>query len=130
VESAGNAATLSKIFSKAFKRNKVLETPLPKHISDKALRIASYTEEKKEISQWDSAVRKNRTAEQLIFPLKQPNYSMQPAANVIKVWKPETDLEKKISELLNQSENNLTDQKLLTQAELKAIESMNLDEVK
>jgi hypothetical protein len=32
--------------------------------------------------------------------------------------------------LLNSSDNNLKDQKLLTKAELKAIESMNLEEVK
>lgn len=42
---------------------------------------------------------------------------------------PETDLEKQVAELLQSSENNLTDQKLLTQAELKAIQTMNLEEV-
>lgn len=93
-------------------------------------------------------------AEQLVFPLKQPNYSMQPASVVARVWqvsvifsydfwnkeiiiviwifvkkKPETELEKKISEILNKSEHNLKDQKLLTQSELKAIETMNLEEV-
>lgn len=43
--------------------------------------------------------------------------------------KPETDLEKQVAELLESSENNLKDQKLLTAAEIKAIQAMNLDEV-
>ena len=42
---------------------------------------------------------------------------------------PETELEKQVAELLQSSENNLKDQKLLTQAELKAVETMNLEEV-
>ena len=42
---------------------------------------------------------------------------------------PETDLEKQVAELLQSSENNLKDQKLLTPAEMKAVEAMNLDDV-
>jgi len=34
-----------------------------------------------------------------------------------------------VAELLESSENNLKDQKLLTPAELKAVETMNLDQV-
>ena len=44
--------------------------------------------------------------------------------------KPETDLEKQIAELLQTSDNNIKDQKLLTPAEIKAFETMNLDEVR
>ena len=45
------------------------------------------------------------------------------------IEKPETELEKQVAEILQSSENNLKDQKLLTEAELKAIKAMNLDEV-
>jgi hypothetical protein len=38
-------------------------------------------------------------------------------------------LEKQIAELLKSSENNIKDQKLLTPAEMKAFEMMNLEEV-
>lgn len=38
-------------------------------------------------------------------------------------------MEKQVAELLQSSENNLKDQKLLTEAELKSIQAMNLDEV-
>lgn len=51
---------LKKLFAKAHKRTKVLETPVPKHLSEKALRIASYVQDKKEVSQWDPIVKKNR----------------------------------------------------------------------
>lgn len=42
---------------------------------------------------------------------------------------PETDLEKEVAELLQSSENYIKDQKVLTPAELKAVETMSLDEV-
>ena len=80
------AGDLKKMFSRTHKRQKVLETPLPKHISDKALRIASYIQDKKEVSTWDPIIKKNRTAEQLIFPLKQPDYSMESGTTFSKAW--------------------------------------------
>ena len=43
-------------------------------------------------------------------------------------FQPETELERQVAELLETSENNLKDQKLLTAAELKAIQTMNLDD--
>jgi U3 small nucleolar RNA-associated protein 14 len=48
------------LFAKAHKRTKVLDTPMPKHITEKAQRIATYNEDKKEVSQWDPVVKKNR----------------------------------------------------------------------
>lgn len=60
LKDVSEAGTLKKIFSKAQKRTKVLETPLPKHMSEKAQRIASYIEEKKEVSEWDPVVKRNR----------------------------------------------------------------------
>lgn len=60
LKGASDAATLKKLFAKAHKRTKVLETPMPKHITEKAQRIATYNEDKKEISQWEPIVKKNR----------------------------------------------------------------------
>jgi U3 small nucleolar RNA-associated protein 14 len=51
---------LKKLFAKAHKRTKVLETPVPKHLSEKAQRIASYVQDKKEVSKWEPIVKKNR----------------------------------------------------------------------
>ena len=96
----------------------------------KAHRITAYVGAKKEASTWEPIVQRNRKAEQLEFPLKQPNLSMMNASTFVKTWKAETDLEKEISELLKSSENNLTDQKLLTPAELKGIQMMSIEELK
>jgi U3 small nucleolar RNA-associated protein 14 len=56
----GDAGALKKLFSKAHKKTKVLETPLPKFISEKAQRVASYVDDKKEISKWDPVIQRNR----------------------------------------------------------------------
>ncbi len=60
LKDVSEAGALKKMFSQAHKRTKVLETPLPKHISDKAQRIASYIQDKNEVSKWDPIVQKNR----------------------------------------------------------------------
>ena len=60
LQASSDVATLKKLFSKAHKRTKVLETPMAKHITEKAQRIATYMENKKEISVWDPIVKKNR----------------------------------------------------------------------
>lgn len=54
------SGTLKKVLAKAHKRTKVLETPLPKFLSERAQRISSYLEDKKEVSKWDTVVQKNR----------------------------------------------------------------------
>jgi U3 small nucleolar RNA-associated protein 14 len=51
---------LKKVLAKAHKRTKVLETPVPKYLSEKAQRIATYVQDKKEVSKWDPIVKKNR----------------------------------------------------------------------
>jgi U3 small nucleolar RNA-associated protein 14 len=55
-----DATNLKRLFSKAHKRTKVLDTPLPKHIGEKAQRLTNYIENKKEISKWDPIVKDNR----------------------------------------------------------------------
>jgi len=129
LKGVSEASELKKLFARTHKRQKVLETPVPKHIGEKALRIASYIQDKKEVSVWDPIVKRNRAAEQLTFPLKQPDYAMESGTAFSKAWTPETDLEKQIADLLKTSDNNIKDQKLLTPAEVKAFESMNLEEV-
>ena len=57
---AADTLALKKLFAKTHKRTKVLETPLPKHVTERAQRIAAYIEDKRDVSQWDSTVNKNR----------------------------------------------------------------------
>ena len=118
------------MFSKVQSRTKVLDTPLAGYLSEKAQRLAAYFEEKKQISEWDGVVKRNRAADQLVFPLKQPDYSLQTASSYTKTWTPQTQMEKEIALILEGSENNLKDQKLLTQSELKAVQAMSLQEMK
>ncbi len=72
LKGSSDAATLKKLFAKAHKRTKVLDTPMPKHITEKAQRVASYIEDKKEVSQWDPVVKRNRRVRELnlIFEFK------------------------------------------------------------
>lgn len=56
---------LKKVLAKAHKRTKVLETPVPKYLSEKAQRIATYVQDKKEVSKWDPIVKKNRKVKRL-----------------------------------------------------------------
>lgn len=60
LKNLSESGTLKKVLAKAHKRTKVLETPLPKHLSEKAQRISAYLDEKKEVSKWDPIVQKNR----------------------------------------------------------------------
>ena len=56
---------IKKVLAKAHKRTKVLETPVPKYLSEKAQRIATYVQDKKEVSKWDPIVKKNRKVKRL-----------------------------------------------------------------
>ena len=59
-KNVSETGVLKKLFAKAHKRTKVLETPLPKNVTEKSQRIATYMEDKKEVSKWDPVVKKNR----------------------------------------------------------------------
>lgn len=130
LKNLSNLAPIKKTLIKAKNRTRTLDTPLPRHLSEKAKRVTAYLQDKKEISKWEPIVKRNRHAEQLEFPLKQPDFSMKTAETFVQTWKPETDLEKEISELLQSSENNLKSGKLLTQAEQKALQAMSVEEMK
>lgn len=60
LKNLSESGTLKKVLAKAHKRTKVLDTPLPKHLSEKAQRISAYIEEKKEVGKWEPIVEKNR----------------------------------------------------------------------
>jgi U3 small nucleolar RNA-associated protein 14 len=67
LKNVSETGVLKKLFAKAHKRTKVLETPLPKNITEKSQRIATYIEDKKEVSKWDPVVKKNRRVKQYFF---------------------------------------------------------------
>ncbi len=132
LRNVSNIGDVKKLLSKAQKRTKLLETPLPRNISDKVIIIILLTNcrwlhitvcigyvgtayicickwQKRSIEMGSycqtQSSRKLLTtrilfpscfldffscksqAEQLVFPLKQPDYTMQTASDVTKKWK-------------------------------------------
>lgn len=77
LKNVSESGSLKKVLSKAHKRNKVLDTPLPKYLSEKAQRISSYIEEKKEVSKWDYVVQKNRRVATFILNPIDLTYNFQ-----------------------------------------------------
>lgn len=65
LKNLSESGTLKKVLAKAHKRTKVLDTPLPKHLTEKAQRVSAYNEEKKEVSKWEPIVQKNRRVREL-----------------------------------------------------------------
>ncbi|KAM7307190.1 U3 small nucleolar RNA-associated protein 14 homolog A [Ixodes scapularis] len=116
---------------RAISRNaKVLPTPLPKPQQHRVERQVAYDKVEGEVSRWDPVVKKNRLAEQICFPLQQPDMRMVPAEQFVKKFQPKTSLEAEINKLLASSENVLHDDKELTPAEEKALQAMSLDEAR
>lgn len=116
---------------RAISRNaKVLPTPLPKPQQERVQRLVAYNKVEGEVSRWDPVVKKNRTAEQICFPLQQPDMRMLPAEEFVKKFQPKTSLEAEINKLLAGSDNVLPDDKELTPAEEKALQAMSLDEAR
>ncbi|XP_065310457.2 U3 small nucleolar RNA-associated protein 14 homolog A-like [Dermacentor albipictus] len=109
---------------------KVLAEPLPRPQLQRAQRQVAYEKVGEEVSVWEPVVKQNRVAEQLRFPLKQPDMRMASAGKFAERLKPKTDLEKEINKILKVSENVTPPGAELTPAEEKALKAMSLEEAK
>jgi U3 small nucleolar RNA-associated protein 14 len=94
-------------------KKRLLEPPLEKPIAEKIKRKVAFDETVGEVSKWDSVVDANRNASQLHFPLKQNNLRLEPARQFVKHFTPKTQLEIQVSQLLTNSDNNVTEDKVL-----------------
>jgi U3 small nucleolar RNA-associated protein 14 len=134
---------------KHWDKKHLMSEPLEKPIASQIKRKVNYNLTTKTLTKWDPIVESNRNASQLQFPLKQEILTLKPAQEVVKRFTPKTKLEKEVSELLNKSENNLTDNKVmdfffncilfdciycliqaLTVAEEKILKAMSLEEAR
>ncbi|KYM89103.1 U3 small nucleolar RNA-associated protein 14 like protein A [Atta colombica] len=70
LEQKGDQSNLTKKLRYIQQKNKVLSKPLEKPAAERIKRTVGYEKVKKELQKWDSVVTRNRTAEQLSFPLK------------------------------------------------------------
>ncbi|KYN09105.1 PREDICTED: U3 small nucleolar RNA-associated protein 14 homolog A [Trachymyrmex cornetzi] len=70
LERKGDQSNLTKKLRYIQQKNKVLSKPLEKPAAERIKRTVGYDKVKKELEKWDSVVTRNRTAQQLSFPLK------------------------------------------------------------
>ncbi|KAI8520413.1 U3 small nucleolar RNA-associated protein 14 A [Branchiostoma belcheri] len=109
-------------------RQKVMEAPLVKPQAQRIERSLAYKAAKKEVSRWTPIVRQNRQAAQLVFPLHQEPVSLPTTDSMVKTFKPSTDLEREIFEVLHGSKFAERRDHELTEAEEEALRAMSLDE--
>lgn len=70
LERKGDQSNIVKKLRYLQQKNKVLPKPLEKPAAERIKRTVGYDKVKDELQKWDSVVTRNRTAEQLSFPLK------------------------------------------------------------
>ncbi|XP_076308315.1 U3 small nucleolar RNA-associated protein 14 homolog A-like [Tachypleus tridentatus] len=120
--------TIKKQLRSAARKSKTLDSPLPTAQVERIKRSLAFEKVKKDLSKWDPVVEKNRFAEQIVYPLKQPSFSLVPAATFVKRFQTKTPLELEVAKMLGESSNVITQDKELTQAEEEALKAMSLEE--
>ncbi|XP_034341518.1 U3 small nucleolar RNA-associated protein 14 homolog A [Arvicanthis niloticus] len=111
------------------KSKKPLELPLHKGEVEQIQREVAFSKTSQTLSKWDSVVKKNREAEQLVFPLEKEQSSFAPLEHVYREWKARTPLEQEIFNLLHKNKQPVTDP-LLTPVEKASLKAMSLEEAK
>ncbi|KAK3508978.1 hypothetical protein QTP70_015400 [Hemibagrus guttatus] len=106
-----------------------LELPLSRQQTEKIQRGVAYERSSKEVSRWESVIKQNQKAEQIIFPLKQESAGPKRVEQVVAGWKTQTPLEQQIFSLLRSNNQPVTDP-LLTPVEEASIKAMSLEEAK
>ncbi|XP_073498282.1 U3 small nucleolar RNA-associated protein 14 homolog A [Phyllobates terribilis] len=111
------------------KETKSVELPLSKEETQKIQRILSYKKASEEVSKWESVVKENRRAEQLVFPLNDPPLKPAPIEETMVGWQAKTPLEMEIFGILHKNKQPITDP-LLTPVEEASLKAMSLEEAK
>ncbi|KAI6208510.1 hypothetical protein M3Y96_00123000 [Aphelenchoides besseyi] len=112
-------------------KKRTLTAPLHRQARERVESKFAYSESKKELKRWDPIVQKNRAAEQLSFPLNDPNtFFTEPVAEKSKAFTPRTSLEKRLAAALGTSKNVLTNDRLYTDAEQELLKAIDLNEAK
>uniref|UniRef100_A0A4W3H3G8 UTP14A small subunit processome component n=1 Tax=Callorhinchus milii TaxID=7868 RepID=A0A4W3H3G8_CALMI len=127
--SATSLNTVKKQLTRFKKKNKTLDLPLSKQVTEKIQRSVADKKTSKEVAKWDHVVFQNRRAEQLVFPLNQESFTVKPMEEMIAGWKARTPLEQEIFNLLHKN-NQPVNEPLLTAAERASLQAMSLDEAK
>ncbi|XP_060719092.1 U3 small nucleolar RNA-associated protein 14 homolog A [Tachysurus vachellii] len=121
--------TTKKQLKKLQNSKETLELPLSRQQSEKIQRSVAYERSSNEVSRWESVIRQNQKAEQIIFPLKQETSRPKRVEQVVAGWKTQTPLEQQIFSLLRSNNQPVTDP-VLTPVEEASIKAMSLEEAK
>lgn len=121
-------APLGKALKQARKRGVPLDAPLEKPEAQRILRTVGYDKAKEEVSKWDSVVKSNRKAEQLIFPLADGAVKEKKVQAYGSNFKARTPLERQISQILAGSKHVHTPNEALTESEKQGLSAMSLKE--
>ena len=105
IKTKSKVATLEKSVKLAQKRGKKLDAPLEKPQALRVKRIVGYEKAKEELSKWDSVVKGNRKAEQIVYPINQVAIKLPTAEEFSSKFIPKTPLEQQISLLLTGSKH-------------------------
>ncbi|KAM9787681.1 U3 small nucleolar RNA-associated protein 14 homolog A [Syngnathus typhle] len=108
---------------------KTIECPLSRQESERIQRDLAFQKVASEVTNWESVIKQNRTAEQLIFPLNQEPSGPQPVEKIVTGWQAETPLEQEIFSILSANNQPTTDP-ILTPAEEASVKAMSLMEMK
>ncbi|XP_077416098.1 U3 small nucleolar RNA-associated protein 14 homolog A [Vanacampus margaritifer] len=110
-------------------RTKTIECPLSRQESDRIQRDVAFQKVATDVTQWQTLIRQNQRAEQLIFPLNQEPSGPKPMEKIVTGWKAQTPLEQEIFSLLSANKQPTTDP-ILTPDEEASMKAMSLLDVK
>lgn len=108
---------------------KAVECPLSRQETERIQRDVSFQKAATEVTRWQSVVKQNQRAEQLIFPLNQEPSGPKPMERVVTGWKAQTPLEQEIFALLSANKQPINDP-ILTPHEEASMKAMSLEEAK
>ncbi|VDK79605.1 unnamed protein product [Litomosoides sigmodontis] len=109
---------------------RTLQAPSHRLVRERIESSIAYSDIRKDLEEWAPVVRKNRLAEQLVFPLIEDPLFQRTASDLVLSFKPRTPMEIELAKLLKTSSNNLRDGEEYTEAELELIRAMSLKEAK
>ncbi|XP_030199747.1 U3 small nucleolar RNA-associated protein 14 homolog A [Gadus morhua] len=108
---------------------KTVDSPLTKPETERIQRNVAFQKSSEEVSRWQSIVKQNLKAEQLVFPLNQEAPGPKPLEQVVCGWKARTPLEQEIFRLLSVNKQPINDP-VLTPIEEESLKAMSLEDAK
>jgi len=126
IKDTTNFGALKKQLSTLNKGKKPLREPLAAAIKNKIERKVAYRHTKKDITKWQTIVKKNREADTLQFPLEEPPKQTLSTAGMVSKFQPENEMEQEIAGVLRA---NGVDEKKIREFEELELSKLSAEEV-